>query len=147
MAIYNFQEVNSIMMQDPLYHLAKILPGWTLDGDEYCCSNIEGCSGKSLKFNIIKGVWSDFATGEGGPDFISLFAIKNNLNQFVINLHDGIFVSQSTMSSEFNDTSMNSKIKQTIFTINLKDRVNVSQIDSDTINKIDLIKNELNIWT
>jgi len=36
--------------------------------------NIQGEPGESLKFSLTKGCWKDFATEEGGPGLVSLYA-------------------------------------------------------------------------
>jgi hypothetical protein len=36
--------------------------------------NIRGDPGEPLKFNLTKGCWKDFATEDGGPGLISLYA-------------------------------------------------------------------------
>ena len=43
-------------------------------GQEWCVGSLSGEPGDSLKINITKGVWKDFASGEGGSDPVSLYA-------------------------------------------------------------------------
>jgi len=45
--------------------LPEILPGGRVQGVEYTCGNLRGEKGDSLKVNLQKGVWKDFASGEG----------------------------------------------------------------------------------
>ena len=50
------------------------LPGGRIQGDEYQCSDLTGGNGKSLLFNVEKGVGQDFATNESFGDMIELYA-------------------------------------------------------------------------
>jgi 5S rRNA maturation endonuclease (ribonuclease M5) len=43
-----------------------LLPNGMPKGSEWCVGSIHGEPGLSLKFNIDKGVWKDFATGQSG---------------------------------------------------------------------------------
>lgn len=61
--------------------LPEWLPGGRLIGAEYCCGNLRGEQGDSLKVNVNSGKWCDFATNDKGGDLISLYAAINNLNQ------------------------------------------------------------------
>lgn len=61
-----------------------LLPGGRKEGREYCLGNINGDSGKSLKICIEGekvGVWSDFATGEGG-DLLDLWSKTRNVSLY-----------------------------------------------------------------
>ena len=49
-------------------------PGGKLIGREYTAGSVRGGPGDSFRFNIEKGAWADFATGEKGGDMISLYA-------------------------------------------------------------------------
>lgn len=57
------------------------LPGGRLIGHEWACADLTGGRGSSLKVNLDKGIWSDFATGIAGGDLISLYAAINNKTQ------------------------------------------------------------------
>ena len=45
-----------------------------LTGDEYELGDVSGSPGKSLRYNIKKNTWSDFATDARGYGFLSLYA-------------------------------------------------------------------------
>jgi hypothetical protein len=54
--------------------LQEWLPGGRVKGGEFEAGNINGASGHSLKINLDKGSWKDFASDEpGGRDLISLY--------------------------------------------------------------------------
>lgn len=60
----------------------KLFPDGHMQGNELCVGDIMGSRGNSLKIQLKgskAGLWSDFATGEGG-DLLDLWAIKNNLS-------------------------------------------------------------------
>ncbi|KZK93363.1 hypothetical protein PsAD5_03078 [Pseudovibrio sp. Ad5] len=59
------------------------LPGGRLCGCEYTVKNPRRMDRRagSFKINIASGLWCDFATGEGGRDFISLGAYLFSLSQ------------------------------------------------------------------
>lgn len=62
-------------------HLLKLLEGMYPEGkrfgEEYCIGDVKGSPGQSLKFNLTKGVWKDFAeTEQKGGDIISLNAAR-----------------------------------------------------------------------
>lgn len=50
-------------------------------GREYVVGDLQGNPGESLSINLRTGVWSDFASGEGGGDLISLYAAMNSIEQ------------------------------------------------------------------
>jgi len=50
------------------------LPSAKRVGSEVIVGNIQGEPGESLKFSLTKGCWKDFATEEGGPGLVSLYA-------------------------------------------------------------------------
>lgn len=60
------------------------LPGGKREGEEYSVRNPTRSDARegSFKVNLRKGFWSDFATGDKGGDFISLYAyLHNSKNQ------------------------------------------------------------------
>ena len=61
--------------------LFQWFPAGQLAGKEFEVGNINGLAGRSFKVNVERGVWADFATGEGGSDPISLYAALNHLKQ------------------------------------------------------------------
>lgn len=52
--------------------LYALLPGGELQGNEFCAGSINGEPGQSLKYNIVTGIWKDFATDESGGDIFDL---------------------------------------------------------------------------
>lgn len=52
--------------------LYALLPGGQLQGNEFCAGSIRGEAGQSLKYNVITGIWKDFATGDSGGDIFDL---------------------------------------------------------------------------
>lgn len=64
--------------------VADWLPGGRRDGHEWRCGSLSGDEGDSCAVNIGQGIargrWSDFATGEGGGDLISLYAAIHGLS-------------------------------------------------------------------
>ncbi len=53
------------------------------EGNEWSCLNPTRSDRKlgSFKVNLVTGQWADFATGDKGGDFISLWAYVRGLNQ------------------------------------------------------------------
>lgn len=69
-------ELNNIligMVEDVVSHL---LPNGKIERDEWCCGDVTGTPGRSLKVKISgsrTGVWSDFADGNKGGDLLELW--------------------------------------------------------------------------
>lgn len=63
--------------------LESLLPGGTIQGREYQCSDLSGGGGDSLRVNMDTGKWADFATGDDakGGDLVSLVAAIKGVNQ------------------------------------------------------------------
>lgn len=63
----------------------RIVPSWLAgghrQGPEWKCGGLDGEPGGRMAVNLIKGVWKNFATGEGGSDLISLYAAIHGLTQ------------------------------------------------------------------
>jgi len=57
------------------------LPGGALRGAEWCCGDLRGERGDSLKVNVNTGKWADFATGDKGGDLVSLYAAIHGIKQ------------------------------------------------------------------
>ena len=57
------------------------LPQGQVRGHEYVVGNVQGEPGDSLSINVQTGVWSDFASDEGGSDPVSLYAAVFGLEQ------------------------------------------------------------------
>jgi len=59
--------------------VAEWFPKGLRVGEEWVIGNLKGEPGKSLKINLISGIWSDFATGESGPCLVSLYAARERI--------------------------------------------------------------------
>ncbi len=57
------------------------LPAGKRRGHEYVVGDLQGNPGDSLSINLNTGRWADFATGEAGGDFISLYAAMHRIEQ------------------------------------------------------------------
>lgn len=81
MSEIDFEALAQELQSDIRRLLSRWLPGGKIVGTEYCCANLRGGAGKSLKVSLIGKGWKDFATGDVGGDLISLYAkiegIKN----------------------------------------------------------------------
>jgi hypothetical protein len=77
----DFAFINSSLLSDLLPHLRAWLPNGRRVGAEYCVGSLAGEPGNSLKINIAKGVWRDFAGDLGGSDPVSLYAAIHRLTQ------------------------------------------------------------------
>jgi putative DNA primase/helicase len=73
------ESANAQVLADFLSRLHQWLPNGKKHGQEWCVGSLSGEPGDSLKINIRKGVWKDFASGEGGSDPVSLYAALHNL--------------------------------------------------------------------
>jgi putative DNA primase/helicase len=60
-----------------------LLPMGRKDGHEWVVGSLDGEKGKSLKVNLKKGVWSDFAGQPGGADLLALWADKRGVKMHV----------------------------------------------------------------
>ncbi len=56
-------------------------PAGKKEGHEFKVGSLAGEKGTSLCINLTKGVWKDFASGEGGSDPVSLLAAKRTCSQ------------------------------------------------------------------
>ena len=77
----NFEIVNRDLLGQCPGLLSNWLPGGKVIAGEYCCSNLMGGGGQSLKINLNSGKWCDFATEQKGTDLISLYAAINGWSQ------------------------------------------------------------------
>lgn len=77
----DFEGLARELVSDARNILPRWLPGGRLNGREYCCGNLRGEPGDSLRVNVNTGMWADFAGNDKGGDLISLYAaiegIKN----------------------------------------------------------------------
>ncbi len=76
-----FEELASALLSRAEQLLAAWLPGGRRKLHEWVCGSLAGEEGTSLSINIKTGKWSDFATGEGGRDLVSLYAAIHGLTQ------------------------------------------------------------------
>jgi hypothetical protein len=72
----DFEKIKARVEQDPLLLLELWFPEGTQESGEFCIGNVQGDVGKSLKFNLRKGVWKDFAEEGSHGDIISLNAAR-----------------------------------------------------------------------
>lgn len=77
----DFELIADRLLRDASRLLPQWLPGGKTVGREYCCGNLRGEPGNSLKVNLETGRWADFADGEKGGDLISLYAAINGCKQ------------------------------------------------------------------
>jgi twinkle protein len=72
----------SVMLAQKAPEIAQmLLPNGRKVNNEWCAGSLDGDGGKSLKVHLNgskAGVWSDFATGEGG-DLLDLWAIRHSI--------------------------------------------------------------------
>lgn len=76
------KDVSSQLAQRAEDVARKLYPDGKKQGSEWCVGNVHGDGGKSLKIHLRgtkAGVWSDFATGEGG-DLLDLWAMKHGIS-------------------------------------------------------------------
>lgn len=74
----NFQSLKNHLASHVREIISILIPGGKMQGQEYVAGSIMGGSGDSFKFNVNKGMGSDFATSES-YDIISLYAAVNNI--------------------------------------------------------------------
>ncbi len=79
----NFHSLAHAALENAELLVPRWLPDGHREGNEWVARNPmrEDRTPGSFKINLKRGVWCDFATGEGGGDLISLFAFLNNLRQ------------------------------------------------------------------
>ena len=76
----DFNALSVHVLQYARQLLPEILPGGRINGNEYECSNLYGGNGDSLRVNLNKGIWCDFADENvKGGDLISLYAAVYNI--------------------------------------------------------------------
>lgn len=68
------ESANAHALSDYLGILQQWFPNGKRHGQEWCVGSLSGEPGDSLKINITKGVWKDFASGDSGSDPVSLYA-------------------------------------------------------------------------
>lgn len=77
----DFEGLARELLFDARNILPRWLPGGKLIGREYCCGNLRGEPGDSLRVNVNTGMWADFAGTEKGGDLISLYAAIEGISQ------------------------------------------------------------------
>lgn len=75
----DFKAINEALLARAEHWMCSWLPAGKKNGHEWQVGSLDGDSGKSLSINLVKGVWSDFASGETGADLISLYAAIHSL--------------------------------------------------------------------
>ena len=79
----DFDAVNAAALRNGRSFVQDLIPGGKFRGLEYIVRNPkrDDQNPGSFSINYRSGVWKDFATGEGGGDFISLFAFVRGCSQ------------------------------------------------------------------
>ncbi len=79
----DFYQFNRQLTPYVLPLLQWLLPNGTLKNQEYVALNPTRCDRHlgSFRINTRTGKWADFATGDKGGDFISLWAYVRGINQ------------------------------------------------------------------
>ena len=79
----DFKHLNRQLIPYSLQLLEQLLPGGILENREYITLNPTRLDKNlgSFRINVYTGKWADFATGDKGGDFISLFAYVKGISQ------------------------------------------------------------------
>jgi len=79
----DFNQLNRQISSYILPLLRQILPDGELENYEYLALNPTRDDRRlgSFRINIVTGKWADFATGDKGGDFISLWAYVKGISQ------------------------------------------------------------------
>lgn len=75
----NFKALAEALLARGQSLLEAWLPGGKRNGHEYVCGSLQGGEGSSCSINLTTGAWGDFATGEQGGDWLSLYAAIHGL--------------------------------------------------------------------
>ena len=75
----DFPSISSAVLADARNALPRWFPEGRFQGNEFCVGNVHGEPGDSLKINVLKGVGSDFATGQAFGDLIDLYAAYRSI--------------------------------------------------------------------
>jgi len=97
-----FKRVNDIASGAVDRVLSHWLPGGKMKGVEYVVRNPtrDDKTARSFTINTKKGIWSDFASGDGGADWVSLIAYVENKKQSEACQILGEFLGASLISSK-----------------------------------------------
>lgn len=77
----SFAEVNKLLQDRGLSVCKTLLPGGRMQAGEWVCADLTGGKGRSFSVNVKEGVFKDFSGGEGGADFINLWAAVTGVSQ------------------------------------------------------------------
>ena len=77
----DFAAINAGILGNYLNVLQQWLPNGKKIGPDWCVGSLAGEEGQSLKIHVRKGVWKDFASGQGGSDPVSLYAAIHAIPQ------------------------------------------------------------------
>jgi putative DNA primase/helicase len=77
----DFDGLNRLALTNARRLVFELAPGGVMIGSEYTCASVTGGKGTSCRINVDSGKWSDFATGDKGHDFQSLWAKIYNVSQ------------------------------------------------------------------
>lgn len=74
MRTYDISEIASMLASRAEDVCRWLLPNGVREGHEWCCGNLSGATGRSLKVNLAgkAGVWRDFADSGKGGDLVDL---------------------------------------------------------------------------
>ena len=78
---YDFHSLSAELLARSESLCNEWFPAGKKRGHEFVVGDLQGAPGESLSINLNSGVWMDFATGESGGDFISLFAAMHRIEQ------------------------------------------------------------------
>ena len=76
----DFDAINTRLLADYLGTLKQWFPNGKKIGADWCVGSLAGEPGESLRIHVRKGVWKDFASGEGGSDPVSLYAAMRRIS-------------------------------------------------------------------
>jgi len=79
----DFERINNAIIPNAVSYLRQWLPDGKLNGKEFLARNPRRADDNIGSFNINTqtGEWGDFAIGQAGGDFVSLYAYINNISQ------------------------------------------------------------------
>lgn len=83
MKTYDIAEIASMLANRAENVCRWLLPNGVREGHEWCCGDLSGTPGRSLKVNLAgkAGVWRDFADSEKGGDLIDLIQAVCGVNK------------------------------------------------------------------
>ena len=83
MKTYDIAEIASMLANRAENVCRWLLPNGVREGHEWCCGDLSGAPGRSLKVNLAgkAGVWRDFADSEKGGDLIDLIQAVCGVNK------------------------------------------------------------------